>query len=209
MRAVRVAAIVLAGGAGTRMGGPKALLPWGARSLLAAVCEKVARPAIAAVIAVVGHQAERVLDQAGLPASVRVVVNPRPERGMLSSIVAGLDEAAALGMDAVLLHPVDHPLVAPATIDAVRSALEAGAVIAVPSHAGRRGHPGGFARVSWDALRAAPADQGARAVLAAHPEWVVHVAGDEGCRSGINTPEDYRRLARLTPPGAGGSGSSG
>jgi CTP:molybdopterin cytidylyltransferase MocA len=206
---VKVAAIVLAGGAGTRMGGPKALLPWGARSLLSAVCELVARPAVAAVIAVVGHEADRVVEQAGLPASVRIVVNPRPEDGMLSSIVTGLDEAAALGMDAVMLQPVDHPAVAARTIDAVREALESGAVVAVPSHGGRRGHPAGFARAAWDALRGAPPETGARAVLAAHPEWVVHVPGDEGCRAGINTPEDYRRLARLTPPAGGGSTSSG
>jgi molybdenum cofactor cytidylyltransferase len=190
---VKVAAIVLAGGAGTRMGGPKALLPWGARSLLSAVCELVARPAVAAVIAVVGHEADRVVEQAGLPASVRIVVNPRPEDGMLSSIVTGLDEAAALGMDAVLLHPVDHPLTLPETVDRVVTALQAGARIAVPSHEGRRGHPGGFAAATWPALRAAPREAGARAVLAAHPDWIVHVAGDPGCRRGIDTAADYER----------------
>ena len=50
-----------------------------------------------------------------------------------------------------------------------------GAEIAVPSHAGRRGHPAGFARSSWPALRAAPLDGGARTVLAAQPDRVVHV----------------------------------
>jgi hypothetical protein len=42
-------------------------------------------------------------------------------------------------------------------------------------------------------LRAAPREAGARAVLAAHPDWIVHVAGDPGCRRGIDTPADYER----------------
>jgi len=62
------------------------------------------------------------------------------------------------------------------------------------SYEGRRGHPAGFARTAWSALRLAPPDEGARAVLAAHPDWIVHVEGGPGCRAGINTPEDYRRL---------------
>ena len=192
------------------MGGPKALLAWGGRSLLAAVAERLARPGVSRVIAVVGHQGERVRAEAGLPAAVEVAINPTPESGMLSSLLAGLRAAEAWGAEAVLVHPVDHPLVDPETIDAVVAALRRGARIAVPSHGGRRGHPGGFARASWDALRAASPEEGARGVLAAHPEWVVHVPGDAGCREGINTPDDYRRLLlRLTPRAGGGSTSSG
>jgi molybdenum cofactor cytidylyltransferase len=123
-----------------------------------------------------------------------VVVNEDWERGMLGSILAGVAAADAEGADAVLVHPVDHPLVAEATVERVAEALRAGAIIAVPSHGGRRGHPGGFARAAWPALRAAPASEGARAVLAAHPEWVVHVDGDPGCVAGIDTPADYARL---------------
>jgi molybdenum cofactor cytidylyltransferase len=63
----------------------------------------------------------------------------------------------------------------------------------VPSHAGRRGHPAGFAAFAWPALRAAPPTAGARAVLAAHPDWIVHVPGDASCLLGIDTPADYER----------------
>jgi CTP:molybdopterin cytidylyltransferase MocA len=119
---------------------------------------------------------------------------------MLSSILRGLDHAESVAADAVLLHPVDHPLVDPATIDRVVAGLRAGAVIAVPTHGARRGHPGGFARGSWAALRAAPPDGGARAVLADHPGWIVHVPGDPGCVVGIDTPADYERwIAGVSP----------
>jgi len=140
------------------------------------------------------HALGLVQREAGAPPSTVFAVNERAGEGMLTSIWRALDEADAAGADAVLLHPVDHPLVEAATIDRVLGALEAGSVIAVPSRDGRRGHPGGFARAAWPALRDAPADAGARAVLAAHPEWITHVPGGPGCLAGIDTPADYERL---------------
>lgn len=197
---MRVVACVLAAGEGRRAGGPKALLRIGGRSFLAHACDLLARPGVAQVVAVVGAEAGRVVSEAGCPPSVTLVENPRYLDGMLTSIWRGLDEAERLEADAVLLHPVDHPLVELETIDRVLGALDAGAAIAVPSHAGRRGHPGGFGRAAWPALRAAPLEAGARAVLAEHPRWIVHVPGDPGCRLGIDTPEDYARLIGPPPP---------
>jgi molybdenum cofactor cytidylyltransferase len=112
---------------------------------------------------------------------------------MLSSVWRGLDAAEELGAEAVLLHPVDHPLVAPETVDRVVAALEAGAFAVAPTHEGRRGHPGGFGRDAFAALRDASPDEGARAVLSGHPDRVIHVEGDPGCRVGLDTPEEWRR----------------
>lgn len=190
---MQVAAIVLAAGEGRRMGGPKALLRIGGETFLAHCARGLARPGVSLVLAVLGHQAGRVAAEAGLPAGASTVVNPGYREGMLSSILCGLEAAERLGADAVLLHPVDHPLLAAETVDHVLRALQAGAAIAVPSHDGRRGHPGGFARSTWAALRAAPPEQGARGVLAAHPDWVVHVPGNPGCLAGIDRPADFER----------------
>jgi CTP:molybdopterin cytidylyltransferase MocA len=197
---MRIVAVVLAAGSGRRMGGPKALLRIGRESFLARVGRLLTRPGVASVIAVVGEAAERVAAEARPPVGVTLVENSRPQEGMLSSLLRGLDEAEAAGADAILVHPADHPLVAPATVDEVVAGLQAGAVIVVPTHGSRRGHPGGFARAAWAALRAAPPARGARAVLADHPEWVVHVPGDPGCVLGIDTPADYERwIAGVAP----------
>ncbi len=115
---------------------------------------------------------------------------------MLTSVWAGLDEAERLGADAVLIHPVDNPLVEPETIGAVLASLAAGARIAVPSHAGRRGHPAGFARAAWPALRAAALDGGARGVLAEHPDWVSHVPAGPDCLVDLDTPEALEAARR-------------
>jgi CTP:molybdopterin cytidylyltransferase MocA len=193
---MRIHALILAAGRGARVGGPKALLRLEGETFLARVARLLLRPGIDRVTAVVGHEAERVKREAALPADVVTIVNPRYADGMLTSILAGLDEAEAAGADAILLHPVDHPLIDPATVDALVSALGRGAAIAVPSHGGRRGHPAGFARQAWAALRAAAPDEGARGVLARHPEWIEHVAAGEECLLGVNTNEDYERLQK-------------
>jgi CTP:molybdopterin cytidylyltransferase MocA len=193
---LRIVGLVLAGGAGRRVGGPKALLRLGPLSFAAHAAALLERPGVERVVLVLGHEAARVELEAGLAARFGRVVNPDPGQGMLSSLLCGLDAAERLGAGAVLVHPVDHPLVAPQTVDRVVAALQAGARVAVPSWDGRRGHPAGFARSAWEALRAAPPEQGARAVLREHPGWVEHVAGDPGCLTGIDTPADLARLPR-------------
>ena len=191
---MRIAAVVLAAGRGRRAGGPKALLSIAGETFLERAAALLLRPGVGPLVAVLGHEAERVRGAARLPAGAIVAVNEAYDEGMLGSVLVGLRAAQDAGADAVLVHPVDHPLVAPETVDRVVAALLAGAVIAVPSHAGRRGHPGGFARAAWPALREASPAVGAREVLAAHPEWITHVAGDPGCVAGIDTPGDYARL---------------
>jgi CTP:molybdopterin cytidylyltransferase MocA len=191
---VRIAAVVLAAGEGRRLGGPKALLSFGGTSFLAHACGQFSAAGVHETVAVLGAQAARVRAEAGVPEGVTVVVNEAWPSGMLSSICCGL--AALEGADAVLVHPVDSPSLSGATIRAVVAALEAGARIAVPTHAGRRGHPAGFSRSVWPALREAAPELGARAVLRDHPAWVVHVPAGPDCLCDIDTPEDLAALVR-------------
>jgi nicotine blue oxidoreductase len=187
---VRIVAVVLAAGEGRRMGGPKALARLRGRTFLEHCVDALRRPGVDRVLAVLGHQAARVRAEVPLAEGTLLVDHAAWAEGMLSSVRRGLEAAEELGADAILLHPVDHPLVEAETVDAVVAALAAGAVVAVPSHEGRRGHPGGFARAAWDALRRAPEQRGARAVLADHPEWVRHVPGGPGSLRGFDTPAD-------------------
>jgi CTP:molybdopterin cytidylyltransferase MocA len=190
---VRIAAVLLAAGRGRRAGGPKALLRYGGATFLEHAVRLFSRPGVDRVVVVLGHDAGRIRETVRLPEDVVVTLNEDPDAGMLGSVLRGLYAADAFA-DAVLLHPVDHPLVEAETIDRVAEALRGGAVVAVPSFGGRRGHPGGFARPAWGALRGASPAVGAREVLAAHPEWIVHVTGGPGCVAGVDTPADYRRL---------------
>ena len=64
--------------------------------------------------------------------------------------------------------------------------------------------PGGFARGAWAALRAAPPSEGARFVLASHPDWIVHVDGRPRLRGrhrhARGLPAAHRRLTARGVP---------
>ncbi|WP_243300942.1 nucleotidyltransferase family protein [Geothrix oryzisoli] len=100
-----IAAVILAAGAGRRMGGPKALLRLDGETLL----RRAARAALGAgcspVVAVIGTWDPGL---AGL--EVQTVFNPEAQEGMASSIRLGV---AALGpaVEAALLLTVDQPAV--------------------------------------------------------------------------------------------------
>ncbi|MBI4577230.1 MAG: NTP transferase domain-containing protein [Planctomycetes bacterium] len=149
------------------MGRPKALLPLGgstfAGTLLAALAEAGYAPLLA-VVRPLDAPVRLALESAG----ARVLENPDPGRGMLSSLLLAVEAAAAdPAVVGLAVCPVDCPRVAARTLAALREALLAGrgeARALVPRHAGRRGHPALFPRGLFEALRLASPGVGAREV---------------------------------------------
>jgi molybdenum cofactor cytidylyltransferase len=85
----------------------------------------------------------------------------------------------------------DMPFLQADTVRAVASALEAGASIAAPVHAGRRGHPVGFAGHWREALLALDGDTGGQAILRAHPEALTLVTvEDPGVLRDLDLPAE-------------------
>lgn len=73
------------------------------------------------------------------------------------------------------------------------------AAIAVPVHAGQRGHPVLFGREVFAELAAGPLEAGARAVVGADPARVVEVeVQDFGILTDVDAPAEY---ARMVPHG--------
>src|SRR5439155_27288394 len=82
-----VAAILLAGGESSRMGQPKALLPWGDQKLVEYQIDQLRQPPVERVVVVLGHDAERkrpVVEKVG----AEVIINELYKRGSASSIRA-------------------------------------------------------------------------------------------------------------------------
>ncbi len=186
-----VGAIVLAAGKSERMGRPKPLLPCRGSTFLDTVLAALDRTRVGAVRVVLGYGAPAVLRGCALHGGI-VALNPEPERGMLSSVRTGL-AALPPGLDGFLLWPVDHPLVAPATVDLLIAAFESSsAAVAIPVCGGRRGHPVLFAMRLAAELESAPESEGARAVVRAHAADVREVeVEDRGVLTGIDTPAAY------------------
>src|SRR5260370_42384344 len=106
------------------MGTPKALLLIENETFLdrmirlfAEVCDPV--------IVVLGQNAEQIRSGIQRASQVMFVVNPDPERGMLSSLQCGF-EALPAAADAVMFMPVDHPGIQAATLQQLAAAIPSG-----------------------------------------------------------------------------------
>ena len=191
----RAAAVVLAAGAGTRMGGPKALLRFEGRLLVERAAETALRGGCTDVVVVLGAGADQVRHTANL-SNARIVVNESWSEGMGSSLRCGLRALEpALGVDAALILLVDQPFVGPQAVHAVLDAWRRGARLAAASYGERRGHPVLFGREYWaDAARSAQGDAGARSLLAERAADLVLVPCDT-----LADPHDLDTPADLPP----------
>ena len=199
-----IAAILLAAGESTRMGRPKALLPWRDTTLVEYQVRELTAAGVEHIAVVLGHAAGEVWPR--VPDEAHMVVNEAYREGRASSLRAG---AAALPDDAdpILILGVDQPR----PRDELRTLLAAhqkgGVAVTVPVHEGRRGHPPVLAGDLLPELRAASEETaGLRGVLAAHQEAVREVEASSAIvLLDLNTPEQYRQaLARY----GGQSGSA-
>ncbi len=192
-----IVGILLAGGRGRRFD------PSGQRNKLlqaATGCTSIAEASARAMLTVFPHV---------------VAVVPEDDGGVAQVLRgAGCDvtvcAGAGLGMGASLAHAVhyareaagwviglaDMPFVHPATLVALRRALEQGAGIAAPFHAGRRGNPVGFGRAYLQHLLALEGDQGARSLLTMHAVTPIAV-DDPGIFRDIDTPSDLHKNGTL------------
>jgi len=157
-----VCGIVLAAGAGTRAGGPKALLTAAdGESWISLACRALLEGGCDRVVVVLGAEAERA--RSLVPSGVATVVATDWEAGMSASLRAGL--AAATG-DAALVTLVDLPEL---PVAVVRRMLSASAPLRQAVFGRRPGHPVFIAASHWAGVAASlDGDRGARQYLVAH-----------------------------------------
>ncbi|HEY4244235.1 MAG TPA: nucleotidyltransferase family protein [Kofleriaceae bacterium] len=192
MAAVRDGAVVLAAGAGTRLGGvAKALLLHDGVPFVERIWASL-RSAFASDIVVVTRPQYQAALIAWSRGRVRVVVNEEPERGMGSSVAVGFGSLPSR-VERAWLWPVDHPVVRVATLRTIANALGSHDV-ARPIFDGRGGHPPLVARALFAPLAGcALLPEGARSVLRAANTIDVAV-NDPAVVRDIDTPADLEAL---------------
>ncbi len=187
----RIAALVLAAGRSTRMGAVNKLIAEiGGKPLVRIAAEQALASRASTVIVVSGHEREKVeaaLD--GLP--VHLVYNPDYADGLGTSLKAGI-AAVPDDADGAVVCLGDMPQVNAALIDRLIAAFdpEKGALVVVPSIAGRRGNPVLWARRFFPDLMQIQGDIGARHLIGAYGEAVAEVPVEgEAALTDVDTPE--------------------
>ncbi len=188
------AALILAAGPGSRLraGLPKPLLPFRGRPLVLWQVEAALAAGVGEVVVVDGAAD---LSKT-LPPEVSCLHNRGWREGQAGSLRLGVDWCRRRGHQAVVVGLADQPLVPAEAWERVATAPSSPIVMA--SYGGRRGHPVRLRRDIWPLLPAT-GDQGARTLIARHPDWVLGVECP-GEPMDLDTPADLRALGE---PGRG------
>ena len=183
------------------MGQAKAALPFGqtGETVLSRIVSTLLAGGVTDVAVVAGAHVDAVRHaMPGHDRRARVIEHPGWEQGQLSSLLAGLDAIDVPLLEAVMVTPVDVPLVTPFTVAAVIGAWRrTRAPIVRPVDGERHGHPVIFDRSVFGDLRSADQSVGAKAVFGTYRDRIVNVeVKDAGAFEDIDTPDDYERLIK-------------
>ncbi|HTS42631.1 MAG TPA: molybdopterin-binding/glycosyltransferase family 2 protein [Xanthobacteraceae bacterium] len=187
----KIAAVILAAGRSTRMGGPNKLTAEiSGKPLVRIAAEQALASRARPVVVVTGHERDRV--EAALKGlNVQRVHNPDFAAGLSTSLKAGL-AALPHDIDGAIICLGDMPQVRADLIDKLIAAFdpERGALVVVPSIAGKRGNPVVWSRRFFPELMALEGDVGARHLIGRYPEAVVEVpVSDKAALIDVDTPE--------------------
>lgn len=183
------AAVILAAGAGSRFGRPKAEVRVGARTLLGVAVDTATAAGLDPVIAVVPPDVT-------VPAAARAVTNNRPAAGLSRSLQLGLG-AVPRAAGAVVILLVDQPTVGAALLRRLLGARGRTPVIATLSD-GVLGPPVLLEREAFDLADGLLGDVGLRELLRGPPDEVAVIEPDAPIPD-VDTPADLERVTEACP----------
>lgn len=184
-----IGAIVLAAGGSSRLGAPKQLVEFRGETLIRRAAKAALESVCDRVVVVVGsREMRREIDD--LP--VCVVENENWRRGISSSIRAGLAQISS--QDGVIITLCDQPFMTARVLNELISThCKTRCPIIASTYGTTRGVPAFFAPELFDELVSLTEDEGARRIIASHPEKVATVEFPQGAID-IDTLEDYKHL---------------
>lgn len=200
---LRIGALILAAGEGSRMGRlPKCLIRVEGKTLIRRLRDAMAAMGVARIVTVTGYHAEPIeAELAAMPPMppLQVVRNPSPEEGQQSSVRAGL-QALGANFDLMVVALADQPGVGSEELSELISAFRhrpAGTSVVLPIVDGQRGNPVAFSGELIARLLAGGIKGGLRAYIDEHP-GVVHrfVTGNPNFTLDLDTREDVERLSK-------------
>jgi molybdenum cofactor cytidylyltransferase len=197
---LRIGAVLLAAGAGRRMGGvAKPLIRLQGVPLITRQLVALSGAGVDEVVVVTGHARSAVEAQV-VRFTVTLVHNEAHGDGQQRSVRAGL--AALNGaFDAVFVMPSDQPLIAAGDLTELIGAFKKrpGGHVVVPVVAGQRGNPILLDETAHAQILGSETNLGCRQLIERHPELVyAYETTNSRFVTDLDTPEDLQKLARHT-----------
>jgi len=185
--------MILAAGESRRMGQPKLLLPFGDKTIIETVVEKVVSSKVDKTLVVLGSEREEVEEKIkNFP--VKLAFNPDYPSGMLSSVLCGF-KTLPEETQAVVVVLGDQPSVSKEVVDKIVDAYQkTGKGIVLPVYKKERGHPVIIDMKYKDEVENLSPDIGLRGTVYSHPEDILEVEVDAPeILQDIDDEADYKR----------------
>ena len=198
----KVAGLLLAAGASTRMGRPKQLMPVSGSGLLDTVLREALRSDLDLVNLVLGHQAQAI--KKALKTDLRhpklkITFNDQYRDGISTSIRSGL-LGVEVAYDHVMIILADMPRLTSKLINLLlHQYSESSFLLGALQTSTKRSHPVIIGRKFYPALRQLRGDVGARDLFLTHPDQILLVKpGADYDDRDIDTMDDYLDLIEGT-----------
>jgi len=198
---MKFAAVILAAGASVRMGRPKLLLPWQGTTVIGHLLDLWQTLGAAPIAVVCAADNTPLLEAIGHVAGATVgrIFNPRPERGMFSSIqCAARWDGWPAGLTHWAISLGDQPLVRPDTLERLLDFAAARPdEVCQPARAGRGRHPVMLPARVFARLRESGAADLKQFLLESGAPPARCEVEDAGLDLDLDEPADYERALRL------------
>jgi molybdenum cofactor cytidylyltransferase len=187
--------IILAAGGSTRFGTAKQLLHFNGKTLLQHAIDEAVGAGAEPIVVITGANADKISKNINHE-QVQVVFNEGWEKGMASSIVAGMHAGINYNKDIenIIIAVSDQPFVSSSLFKELYKTHEEGIrhIIAC-AYADTVGTPVLFTRKYFDDLLSLQGDEGAKKILLANTDDVATIDFPQG-KVDIDTQKDYEEL---------------
>ncbi|MCX7973036.1 MAG: nucleotidyltransferase family protein [Candidatus Aminicenantes bacterium] len=188
-----ICGLVLAAGESRRMGQPKLLLPYEGKSIIETVLATVKKSKLKRSYVVIRPE-DNFIPPIAQTLGLEVIINPEPAKGMLSSVIIGLEKMPE-ETEAIVLVLGDQPGISASIIDLLIVGYRLkGKGLVLPIFQGKRGHPVLIDLKYRQEIRSCPPDLGLRYLIHLHPEDILEISVNEpAVVMDVDTAEDYLR----------------
>ncbi|HEX6923226.1 MAG TPA: nucleotidyltransferase family protein [Bacillales bacterium] len=201
MEPTGVKALILAAGTSNRMGTPKQLLRLGDKPLLQHVIQNILRFDFSEIIAVIGHEAEKIKRSVQIEDKrFRWVINSEYLSGQSTSLRKGIESC---GHSSIMVFLGDEPLISEQTVQTIfRFGLEKHSVstepyVVRPSYQSTPGHPVFFGNAQKIDFSILDGDRGAKEIIRRLESRHILPVKDQGISMDVDTPENYENVKRI------------